>query len=268
MLKLRAKSKVREEPYASLDLSQVVDLGEGPNTILFLHGLFGTPEHWFDVMERLSDRYRVIAPQLPIDPQPDRRRNGMKKIGDLSAAVTELVERLELGPIVLCGNSLGGLVAIDICIGRPELASGLVLAGSAGLFEKSPIRGLRSRPDKEFVRSTIHGILHDHSLVTDELVEKWHHSVIDRDYARFLLRVSRATRDRCVEEELSQLDLPSLIIWGRDDEITPPSTGEEFQRRIKGSKIVFLDECGHAPNWEQPAVFAEVMDDFLPACFS
>ncbi len=264
----RSKSQHEPESCSRIDFDRVVDLGEGPEAVLFLHGLFGTPEHWRCVMESLSDRYRVIAPQLPIDPQPGRRRTGMHKIGDLSARVAELVEKLEIDPLVICGNSLGGLVAIDLCVQQPDFAKGLVLAGSAGLFERSPIRGLRAKPTKEFVRSTVLGILHDQSLVTDELVDHWHHAVADRDYARFLLRVSRATRDRCVEDELGQLKLPTMIIWGRNDEITPPSTGEEFQRRIKGSQLEFIDNCGHAPNWEQPEAFAQVLDRFLPSCFS
>jgi pimeloyl-ACP methyl ester carboxylesterase len=143
-----------------------------------------------------------------------------------------------------------------------------VLAGSAGLFERSPTRGLKPRPTKEFVRSTIFGILHDESFVSDELVDHWHESVMDRDYVRFLLRVSRATRDRCVEDELANLKVPTMIIWGRDDEITPPSTGEEFQRRINGSQLEFIDDCGHAPNWEQPEAFAQLLGRFLPACFA
>jgi pimeloyl-ACP methyl ester carboxylesterase len=251
----------------SIDLEQVVDFGEGPETIVFLHGLFGTPEHWIRVMRQLSEQFRVIAPQLPIDPHPERRDTGMREISDLRLAVTEMLKQLEVETFVLCGNSLGGLVAIDYCISHPERARGLVLAGSAGLFERSPIRGLRSRPNRNFVRQTIEGILYDHSLVTEELVDHWFHSIKDRDYKRFLLRVSRATRDRCVKEDLAKLDVPTMIIWGRNDEITPPSTGEEFQRLITGSQLEFIDQCGHAPNWERPEQFANILEDFLPSCF-
>ena len=111
---LRPMAQDTDDLCSSIDLSQVVDLGDGPTAILFLHGLFGTPDHWRGVMEKLADRYRVIAPQLPIDPQPGRRSNGMKTIGDLSAAVTDLVQELGIAPLVICGNSLGGLVAIDM----------------------------------------------------------------------------------------------------------------------------------------------------------
>ena len=253
---------------SGVELPHAVDLGEGPDTILFLHGLFGTPEHWCTVMESLSDKYRVIAPQLPIDPQPGRRRKGIQTIADLSDWVAQLVESLQLDPFVICGNSLGGLIAIDLCVRHPQFAQGLVLAGSAGLFERSPIRGLKSRPTKDFVRSTISGILFDQSMVTDKLVDEWYQSVMDRDYVRFLLRVSRATRDRCVEDELGNLTLPTMIVWGRNDEITPPSSARDFQRLIKGAQLEFIDDCGHAPNWERPERFAQLMDQFLPACFA
>lgn len=256
------------EQYNCIDPQHVVDFGKGPETILFLHGLFGTPEHWMSVMEQLSDRYRVIAPQLPVDPQPGRRDQGIRTIGDLTDQVVRLVEQLQLDSFVLCGNSLGGLISIDLCLNRPRSAKGLVLAGSAGLFERSPIRGLRARPSREFVRSTVFGILHDDRLVDESLIDHWYQSVMDRDYVRFLLRVSRATRDRCVEKELANLDVPTMIIWGRNDEITPPSTGEDFQRRIRGSKLVFIEDCGHAPNWEQPEAFVQQLEGFLPSCFA
>jgi len=265
---LTSKPRVQDDLRSRIDLDRLVDIGQGPETVLFLHGLFGTPEHWREVMEYLAPRYRVIAPQLPIDPQPGRRSHGIQAISDLSDLVAGLVEQLELDRPVLCGNSLGGLIAIDLCARDPEFDRGLVLAGSAGLFERSPIRGLKSRPSKEFVRSTVRGIVHDESLVTDELVNHWYASVKDRDYVRFVLRVSRAPRDRTVEDELAQLDLPTLIIWGRDDTITPPSTGEEFSRRIHGSQLEFIGDCGHAPNWEQPEAFAMLLEQFLPKCFS
>lgn len=264
---LHSPSKSSVVAETGIDPSQIVELGSGDRTVLFLHGLFGTPEHWISVMEQLCQDYRVIAPQLPVDPQPGRRQHGINAISELSDLVAEMVDQMEIAPFVICGNSLGGLVAIDLCARRPDFAKGLVLAGSAGLFERSPIRGLRSKPSREFVRNTVSGIVYEQSLVTDELVDDWHQSVMDRDYVRFVLRVSRATRDRTVEKELADLDLPTLIIWGAEDEITPPSTGREFQQRIKGSQLKFIENCGHAPNWERPAEFARLLADFLPTCF-
>ncbi|MEO1615729.1 MAG: alpha/beta hydrolase [Planctomycetota bacterium] len=265
---LKPSTRRQVKPSIGIDPDLVVEMGDGEETVLFLHGLFGTPDHWRTVMERLADRYHVVAPQLPVDHQPGRRQHGISAIAELSDQVADLVDELQIDPFVICGNSLGGLVAIELCARDPNYAKGLVLAGSAGLFERSPISGLRPRPSREFVRNTVRGIVHRKELVTDELVDDWHSSVTDRDFVRFVLRVSRATRDRTVEKELEKLDLPTMIIWGSEDSITPPSTGREFQKRIKGSVLHFIEECGHAPNWEQPDAFADVLDEFLPPCFA
>jgi pimeloyl-ACP methyl ester carboxylesterase len=242
-------------------------MGRGDKAVVFLHGLFGTPQHWQQIMASLADGYRVIAPQLPVDHQPDRRGSGIRTIGGLTDYVADLVFDMELPPFVICGNSLGGLVAIEMCLRYPQRVTGLVLAGSAGLYERSLTHGMKPQVSPEFVRAVISDIFHDPAMVTDALVEEWHRAIQDRDFVRFLLRVSRATRDRTLTDELSQLDLPTLIVWGRNDKVTPPDVAETFKGQIKGAVLRYIDECGHAPNLEHPAAFAEMLREFLPACF-
>jgi pimeloyl-ACP methyl ester carboxylesterase len=188
-------------------------------------------------------------------------------IGDLTDHVEQIINFLDLRDFVLCGNSLGGLIAIDYCLRHPAVPMGLALAGSAGLYERSLTNGVKPRATREFVRSVISDIFYDDSMITEELVEDWYQSASDRNYARFLLRLSRATRDRCVEHELGQLDLPTMVIWGRNDEITPPHVGETFKQQIRGAKLRYIEDCGHAPNLEQPQIFADIMSEFLPECF-
>jgi len=246
----------------------VFEAGGGPKTILLLHGLFGTPEHWQEIIQQLSGSYRLIAPQLPIDHHPDRRRKGVQSIADLTDYLEDVIESLDLRDFVLCGNSLGGLIAIDYCLRHPAVPLGLVLAGSAGLYERSLTNGVKPRATREFVRQVISDIFYDDSLITEQLVDQWHGWASDRDYARFILRISRATRDRCVEHELCQLDLPTMIVWGRNDEITPPDVAETFRQQIRGAQLRYIERCGHAPNLEQPQIFAEILSDFLPQCFA
>src|SRR6186997_3362044 len=96
--------------------ARVVSMGRGDRTVVFLHGLFGTPEHWRSIMNELADDYRVFAPQLPVDHRSDRRNNGIRTLDELADFVDAFLSKLELGPpFVICGNSLGGLVAIEIC---------------------------------------------------------------------------------------------------------------------------------------------------------
>jgi pimeloyl-ACP methyl ester carboxylesterase len=219
-------------------------------------------------MADLAGDYRVIAPQLPVDNLPDRRGSGIRTLDELTDHIADIIFELELPPFVICGNSLGGLVSIEICLRYPERVTGLVLAGSAGLYERSLTHGVKPQPSREFVRAVVSDIFFDPCMVTEELVDEWHQAIQDRDYVRFLLRVSRATRDRTLNDELNQLKLPTLIVWGRNDKVTPPEVAESFKSQIPNAELRYIDDCGHAPNLEQPATFSKMLQEFLPTCFS
>jgi pimeloyl-ACP methyl ester carboxylesterase len=262
---------IYSEEYANwcrvVERDRIVSMGTGPRTVVFLHGLFGSPDHWRDIMTSLSDDYRVVAPQLPVDRQPNQRSRGIRSLEELVDCVADQILELKLPPFVLCGNSLGGLVSIEICVRHPDRVSGLVLAGSAGLYERSLTSGMRPKPSRQFVRSVASDIFFDPALITEQMVDEWYEAVLDRDYVRFLLRVSRATRDRRLNHHLKHLKLPTLIVWGRDDKVTPPDVAESFQSQIDGAELQFINDCGHAPNLEQPVVFTELLQQFLPSCF-
>jgi pimeloyl-ACP methyl ester carboxylesterase len=246
-----------------------VQTGRGSRTVVFLHGLFGSTAHWTGTMEHLANDYRSIAIQLPLDQKGDRRNQGVQTIGELTEVVDRSIAAAKVdSPFVLVGNSLGGLLSIDYALKYPDRVCGLVLAGSAGLQERSLTDGNKPKATREFVRSVIGGIFYDQALVTDDLVEDWFETMSDRNYTRFILRISRATRDRNVQQELDQIKTPTLIVWGRNDQITPPEVGLNFQSSILGSKIVFLESCGHVPNVEQPDQFNQQLSEFLPQCFS
>ena len=234
----------------------------GEQTILFLHGLFGRPDNWKRVMEELSDFYRLIALQLPIDHAPDRRKAGIRSITELTDYVERALDHLGIGQAILCGNSLGGLIAIDFCLRRPRRAEGLVLVGSAGMLENAFGVGTRPTITRQYVRLRASEIFYDNGLVTDELVEEIYAHVSDRNYTRLMLRRARATRDCKIKHRLCELVLPTLIVWGKEDQITPLSVGEEFRQHIPNSRLELLDQCGHSPNIERPKEFGRMLQEF------
>ncbi|MFT5165564.1 MAG: 2-hydroxy-6-oxonona-2,4-dienedioate hydrolase, partial [Saprospiraceae bacterium] len=66
-----------------------------------------------------------------------------------------------------------------------------------------------------------------------------------------------------LSDKLHQIQVPTLLIWGREDNVTPAFVGKKFNELIEGSKLVFVEECGHAPMMEKPAVFNEILASFL-----
>lgn len=251
-----------DSPSTGTDDLSYDTVGSGPSVIL-LHGLFGSPSNWHSIMEDLAAHYRFFALQFPIDPHENRQHTAFRSISQLTEQVERLFDKMALDHAVVCGNSLGGQVAVDFCLRHPGRVKGLVLAGSAGLFERNVTNGKRLKYCRTTIREQACEVFHDPVHVTDELVDNVYTMLHERQYRRFLLKVSKATRDRYMYDELANVDVPTLIVWGRNDSITPPFVAEQFRDKITGAELAFIDECGHAPPIEQPKEFARLLHTFL-----
>lgn len=240
-----------------------VEYGRGATPVVLLHGLFGSPENWTRIMEDLADDYYFFAVQFPIDHCEGRCHRKFRGVAELTDYVEELIDELQLDKAVLCGNSLGGQVAVDYSLRYPDKVDRLIMTGSAGLFERSLNPAKRPQIDRKAIRQRASEIFYDERHCTDEIVEEVYRMVHDRRFARFLLRVARAARDRNLKEDLARLHVPTLLIWGRNDIITPPFVAEEFLEGIPNAKLAYIDQCGHAPPIEQPDEFARLMREFL-----
>jgi pimeloyl-ACP methyl ester carboxylesterase len=239
------------------------DVGSGQLPVVLLHGLFGSPSNWHVIMRDLAEYYRFLALQLPIDPSRGHRHEAFRSLGQLTEHVVRFFDEMDLDRAAVCGNSLGGQVALDLCVQHPERVERLVLSGSAGLFERSLSDGRPPRLCRDFIRDQACKIFYDPVHVDRELVDDVYRMLSDRHYRRFLLKVAKGTRDRFMLEELAKVKVPTMIIWGRDDSITPPFVAEQFCENIRSAELVFIDHCGHAPPIEQPHDFAGHLHAFL-----
>jgi pimeloyl-ACP methyl ester carboxylesterase len=170
---------------------------------------------------------------------------------------------LELDKAVIGGNSLGGQVALDFCLRCPDRVERLVLAGSAGLYERNLAGGQRPRLCRQFIRDQANQIFYDPAFVCTEMVDDIYTLLSDRAYRKMMIKVAKSTRDRYMLDELDKVSVPTLIVWGRDDTITPPFVAEQFCEHIRNATRVYIEECGHAPPIERPQEFARALHDFL-----
>jgi len=235
-----------------------LERGEG-EPIVLLHGLMGTMRHWEDTLESLAPVGRAIALSLPIleSDMPEISIEGVARY------VARFLDALEIPRAVVGGNSLGGHVALALTLDHPERVSGLILTGSSGLFERSFTRGVPHRPTTEYVREKMEEVFFDARFVTPEWVESVRRIVTTPASALRVLRFARAAKRHNIEERLRDVAPPALLVWGRDDRITPPDVAERFHRLLPESSLFFLPQCGHAPMLEQPDAFNEVVAEWL-----
>jgi len=237
--------------------ARVAEVGTGPR-VVFLHGLVGLNEHWELVVERVRHRLRCTLLELPLLQLagPDCSVQG---VTDLTV---DFLNREIEEPVVLVGNSFGGHVALRTALGESQAVRGLVLAGSSGLFERTLVRGAPVRPPRDWLEKKIAELFYDKDCVRQDDVDRAHAALSDRRGARAMVRLSRTARRNNLGDAIGTIQQPTLLIWGRQDVVTPPSAAQGFLDLMPRCEIVWVDRCGHTPMLEAPDVFAQALIDF------
>lgn len=260
---------MHDTPHSIHEASGFRYVDEGPSDssippIVLLHGMLGDLDNWTDTVSDLAAHgYRVLVPVLPVYDLPMSQTS----VPGLTEYVRDFVDMLELDEVVLIGNSLGGHIALIYAIDYSDDVAALVLSGASGIYEVSMGTSTMRRQDRDFIRERAELTFYDPAHATDELVDDMLEIVNDRPRAVRLIKMARSAEEEKVTEELSELDMPTLLVWGRDDVITPPDVAEEFRSRIEKAELHFIDKCGHAPMIEHPDTFNEVTIEFLEDCF-
>lgn len=237
---------------------QYIEEGQG-EVMLLLHGLFGALSNWEDVVNKFKKDYRVIIPLLPIYTMPLKRAG----INGLNSFVEKFVDTMKLNDFIVVGNSLGGHIGLVYTIKNPEKVNRLVLTGSSGLYEDTMGGSFPKRGNYEFVKEKVAYTFYDPNIATKELVDYVFEVTSSNVKCLRIIAIARSAQTHNMAEELHKIKVPTLLIWGLNDTITPPIVGHEFNRLIEGSELAFIDKCCHAPMMEVPERFNEILTDFL-----
>jgi pimeloyl-ACP methyl ester carboxylesterase len=243
-----------------------LDQGTGQAVIL-VHGLGGSIESWANNIDALSREMRVIALDLPGFGQSDKPKMNytIKFYRDFLAS---FIERLELSA-ALVGSSLGGQIATEVAISRPDLVQRLVLISPAGALPAS-FKG--SPALKRYVKVT--------KAKSVEQVKQALFAVdgkpVDDAYARmvferlsmpgagdaFLSALVGSARASRLNSRLHKIRAATLLLWGKEDAMIPIKFIDPFVK-MKNCRIIMLEGCGHRPHVEKPALFNRTITDFM-----
>jgi pimeloyl-ACP methyl ester carboxylesterase len=235
-----------------------IEEGEGPN-LLLLHGLFGALSNWDVVINEFSTRFKILIPMLPIYDLPFR------KIG-LDALVDHLegfVDMKNLNDIILMGNSLGGHVALIYTLRCQERIKKLILTGSSGLFENAMGGSFPKRGSYEYVKERAEYTFYDPESITEEYIQEIFETTKSIAKCLNIVAIAKSAQRHNMAGELPAITVPTLLIWGLNDTITPPMVAHDFNRLIPNSTLKFIDKCCHAPMMEQPDKFNKILGEFL-----
>lgn len=235
-----------------------IEEGNG-ETLMLLHGLFGALSNFQDLIEHFRKQYKVVVPILPLLDMDLLHTS----VGGLAKFVQRFIDHRNYTSIHLLGNSLGGHVGLVHILKHPEKIKSLILTGSSGLFENGMGDSYPKRGDREYIRNKTAFTFYDPAMATDELVDEVLEITSNRMKVIKIISLAKSAIRNNLGEELKAIKQPTCLIWGNNDNVTPPFVAEEFHKLIPNSELHFIDKCGHAPMMEVPSEFNVILENFL-----
>ncbi len=232
--------------------------GEGTPLVLF-HGLLGALSNFEGILDYFSKTHNVIVPILPLFDISFRTLSVMK----LVEYVEDFIDYKEFKEVHVLGNSLGGHVAQLYTLKRPTKVISMTLTGSSGLFESAMGNTFPKRGNYEYMKKKAQDVFYDPAIATKELVDDVYETVNDLKRAMCIVAIAKSAVRHNLEDRLVEIKVPTLLIWGVQDAVTPLWVGEKFHELIPNSELVKVDRCGHAPMMERPELFNQALDNFI-----
>jgi pimeloyl-ACP methyl ester carboxylesterase len=256
-----------------------VEIGEGP-PLIFVHGLGGCWENWLENIPHFARSRRVIALDLPgfgDSPMPGWEVS----IPAYGSLVCAFCRALETGPVPIVGNSMGGFIAAEVTVSEPTTVQKLVLVSAAGVSharmrrEPAETVGRMARAAAPLALQYQEGALRRPRLRNRmvrqlffrprELPRELIWEIVQGGmHSPGLVAAIRALAGYDFLDRLDDVEIPTLVVWGRNDLIVPASDGLEYARRIGGARLEIFDRCGHLPMAERPVRFNRLLESFLP----
>lgn len=253
----------------------------GPGeTIFLLHGFASSTYTWEKVAPVLQARgYHVWALDMKGFGWSDKPEDADYSPWQLMKEVNAWMDKMGLEDVVLVGNSLGGAIAWNMALVYPEKVKKLVLIDAAGFMHETqmpvPVRlaGLpgaagvaRLFLGRWIVQDTLKQVYFDSAAVTAEQINAYYNRLCTENALGALTALGRSISTISSKEyalRIPEIQVDTLIIWGRDDAWIPLKDGFKFKETLPNATLEVIPFCGHAPQEEKPEETAHLIIDFL-----
>lgn len=273
----------REELQTDEGILRYHDVGDGP-ALVMLHGSGPGVSGWQNYAANLpafATHFRCLVLEFPgFGISDDVGKHPLLAAG---ASVLQLLDGLGLERVHLMGNSMGGVIGSQVAIAHPDRFRRLVSIGGIGKNILSPFPGEGIRLLQEFVTDPsrdrlvrwLHSMVHDPSVVTEEMIDRRWALATDPDALETMRRmygpgVLEAQARRAAESgrppwwsRLDQLRVPTLLVWGRDDRVSPVDMALLPMREVPDIEVHIFPNCGHWTMIEAKDAFESTVTSFL-----
>lgn len=240
------------------------DVGSGPPLVL-IHGIGGDADEWAFCLESFSAAHRVMALDLLGFGRSDKPFIAYS-IEVFVEVLEAFLRKLNVSQPNLVGASLGGWIAAAYALRFPQAVNKLVLVDAAGVWgDTNELPVDLHVSTRRHMREVVELIFYDKTLATDALIDLAYEQHLERGDGYTIDRVLHNLRGgrEFLDDRIAALTVPTLLIWGEEDELIPVATGRLMHTLIPNSRLEVIAQCGHLPAFEKPIEFTNCVLNFL-----
>jgi pimeloyl-ACP methyl ester carboxylesterase len=244
------------------------DAGSGPVVVL-VHGLGSRKEDWLPVVAPLAQKYRVLVPDQIGFGHSDKPLMDYR-IQTYVDFLDGFLRDLKVEKASLVGESLGGWIS---ALYAAEIAGGahvvpvekLVLVDAAGLNQEKPVPPVLNPSTLAAMRGLMEAVFYDTSWLSDDALRKIFADKlsVNDGYTVHSILGNPAIASERLDNRLGEIRVPTLVVWGKQDNLLPIASGERYAAGIPGARMISFDKCGHVPPIEKAEEFVSAVTAFL-----
>ena len=247
------------------------DFGSGSTPIIFVHGFPFNKSFWQPQMEFLKGTQHVIAYDIRGfgKSTPGKEEDSMGLFAD---DLVKFMDALQIDKAIVCALSMGGYILLNAVHHYPQRFKAIILSDTQCIADshevkvkrKETISQIKTEGLEKFAEEFVTTIFCNKSLDTKkEVVEKIKNMILATPPATITgtLKALAARWHMC--SSLNEISIPTLILCGTEDKLTPLAQSEFMFKNIKNSTLHSINNAGHLPNLEQPEEFNRHLTDFI-----
>jgi pimeloyl-ACP methyl ester carboxylesterase len=240
--------------------------------ILLIHGFVSSTYTFRRIIPLLQQHFSIIAVDLPGFGKSEKSTSFVYTLENYAVLMLECIKQFGFPAINIAAHSMGGQIALNMARIAPEKINRLVLLCSSGYISraKRPLifssylplfeRFVRFYVGRKDIKEQLSNVFFNQDLIDDELVTEFGRPLAEKEFYKALIRLLRHREGDLVPQKLKEIDIPTLLVWGKEDRVVPIGVGHRLVKDLPNAKLKIYDQTGHLITEERPE---EIYKDIL-----
>ncbi|MCR6096258.1 alpha/beta hydrolase [Salipaludibacillus agaradhaerens] len=239
--------------------------------LLLLHGFMSSTYTFHKIFPVLQEYFSVVTVDLPGFGRSEKSTSFIYSYHHYGMLVNDILTYFNLQNVIVVGHSMGGQIALNLAKIVPCNINKLILIGCSGYLKRSRKRLIYCSYipffdklmalyiNKHGVASGLKNVFYDQSFITNSHIEEFGRPLKDKKMYKSLVRLIRHREGDLIGRDLNKIDLPVLLIWGREDRVVPVNVGYRLANDLPNCDLKVYEKAGHLITEERPDKVCEAI---------